>query len=234
MALVRAEQANREAKQGREQAYRALATLIQAEGGLLARPGDASTMSVSTEVEAALRLRPEFRALNSAVLSARAYGRAYAWRWAPSLSLFGNARVFNYDNFARQNHAWAVGGQLDWVLYDGGTRDAQRHAARALAEESDARAAAMADTVRDELANARGTLGTKQSAHAAAERQVDLARETLDLVRTQYEAGHTAQIDLLQAQDSLVAAREAVAQAHLELALADLSLRRAAGTFPGR
>jgi len=235
MALVRAEQADREARQGREQAYRALTTLIQAEaGGLKAKPNDTPIVGESSDPATALRLRPEFRALTSAVTSARAYSRAHAWRWAPSLSLFGNARAFNYDNFARQHHAWVVGGQLDWVLYDGGTRDAQRHAATALADESDARAAAMADSIRDELANARGTLGTKQSAHTAAERQVALALEALDLVRTQYEAGHIAQLDLLQAQDSLVAAREAVAQAHFELALADLSLRRAAGTFPGR
>jgi outer membrane protein TolC len=63
---------------------------------------------------------------------------------------------------------------------------------------------------------------------------VALAIETLDLVRTQYEAGHSAQIDLLQAQDGLVAAKEALAQAHFEVAIADLTLRRAAGSFPGR
>jgi outer membrane protein TolC len=53
-------------------------------------------------------------------------------------------------------------------------------------------------------------------------------------VRTQYEAGGADQIDLLQAQDGLVAAQETLAQAHFEVALADLTLRRAAGTFPGR
>jgi outer membrane protein TolC len=63
---------------------------------------------------------------------------------------------------------------------------------------------------------------------------VDLARETLDLVRIQYEAGQVTQIDLLAAQDNLVAAEEALANAHFDLAVADLSLRRAAGTFPER
>jgi outer membrane protein TolC len=42
-----------------------------------------------------------------------------------------------------------------------------------------------------------------------------------------------AELDLLRAQDDLTAAREALAQAHYELAVADLGLRRAAGTFPG-
>ena len=53
-------------------------------------------------------------------------------------------------------------------------------------------------------------------------------------MRTQYEAGSVTQVDLLQAQDSLVAAQEAIAQAHYDVAIADLTLRRAVGTFPGK
>jgi outer membrane protein TolC len=39
---------------------------------------------------------------------------------------------------------------------------------------------------------------------------------------------------VLQAQDVLVGAEVALAQAHFDVALADLQLRRAAGEFPGR
>ena len=88
--------------------------------------------------------------------------------------------------------------------------------------------------MRDDLANGHDLLDTKRRAQEAAERSVALAMETLELVRTQYEAGNIAQIDLLAAQDGLVAAKEALAQSHFEVALADLSLRRAAGTFPGK
>jgi outer membrane protein TolC len=185
-------------------------------------------------LESALHLRPEFRALELTTKSAEAQQRAQAWRWAPSLSAFGNLHAFNYDNFAGDHHAWAVGLQLDWVLYDGGVRDAQRHAASAQAQEAAALAAVLRDAIRDDLANGHGLLETKRHAQRAAERSVALAIETLDLVRTQYEAGQSAQLDLLQAQDGLVAAKEALAQAHFEVAVADLTLRRAAGSFPGR
>jgi outer membrane protein TolC len=150
------------------------------------------------------------------------------------LSAFGSLRVFNYDNFASEQHAWAIGAQLDWVLYDGGVRDAQRHLARAQAEEAAAQAAVLRDAIGDDLANGHGLLDTKRHAQRAAERSVALALETLELVRTQYAAGNAAQIDLLQAQDGLVAAEEALAQAHFEVAVADLTLRRAAGSFPGQ
>lgn len=234
MALVRAEQAAREAAFGHEQAYRALATLIQAEGELtVAPPVAAGSGREGYDLDTALKLRPEFRAIELSAKSQIAQKRAQAWRWSPTLSAFGNARAFNYDNFARQNHAWAVGAQLEWVLWDGGARDAQRHLADAQARESWARAEVLRDAIRDDLANGRSLLETKRLAQQAAERQVALAEETLDLVRIQYEAGNVAQIDLLQAQDGLTMAKELLAQAHYEVAVTELSLRRAAGTFPG-
>jgi outer membrane protein TolC len=236
LALVRAEQGARESHFAQEQAYRALFTLIQSERSFRVRvavPAAAATAEVVT-LESALHLRPEFRALELGVRSADAQRRAYAWRWAPTLSAFGNLRVFNYDNFAREQHSWAVGAQLDWVLYDGGVRDAQRHLARAQAEEAAAQGAVLRDAIGDDLANSRGLLETKRHAQRAAERSVALALETLELVRTQYAAGNAAQLDLLQAQDGLVAAKESLAQAHFEVAVADLTLRRAAGSFPGQ
>ena len=63
---------------------------------------------------------------------------------------------------------------------------------------------------------------------------VDLSRQTLELVRSQYEVGTATQLDLLTAQDSLVTADVAVAQARFDLALAALSLQRSAGVFPSK
>jgi outer membrane protein TolC len=235
LALVRADQSVREARFGQDQAYRALATLVQVERGfkvapLLATPATDET----TTMDLALRLRSEFRSLGWQVRSAESQKKAYGWRWTPTLSGFGNARIFNYDNFAQQHHAWAIGFQLDWVLYDGGVRDAQRHFAAAQTREAAARADLLRDTIGDDLANNHDLLETKRHAREAAERSVELALETLDLVRMQYQAGNSAQIDLLQAQDGLVAAKEALAQAHFEVAVTDLTLRRAAGTFPAK
>ncbi len=233
LALIRAEQAAREARFGREQAYRALSTLMQSQGDFTVEPNSAFVLTPESDgLDTALRLRPEFRALELGARALVTQSHAYGWRWSPTLSAFGNARIFNYDNFAMQRHAWAVGAQLDWVLFDGGIRDAQRHQADAQAREVRARVEVLRDGIRDDLANQRGLLDTKRHAHDAAERQVALAQETLDLVRTQYEAGSVAELDLLRAQDDLTAAKEALAQAHYEVALADLGLRRAAGTFP--
>ena len=242
LALLRAEQAVREAGLGRDQTYRALGTLIQARAvfkvriGPVAPPATEPTPAPAAgdELASALHLRPEFRALEASVQAEEAERRSHAWRWAPSLSGFGNARIFNYDNFAKQSHAWAVGAQLDWVIYDAGVRDTQRRLAGAQGAEAAARAEVLRDSIRDDLANGRQQLETKGQAQRTFERSVELARETLDLVRTQYEVGVATQVDLLQAQDGLVGAEEALAQAHFDIAIADLTVRRAAGTFPGR
>jgi outer membrane protein TolC len=234
LAVVRAEQSARESRFAQEQAYRALTTLIQSDRPFKVRAiVSPSSREEPTSLDLALRLRPEFRALELSARSAEAQGRANAWRWAPTLSAFGSLHVFNYDNFAVEQHAWAIGAQLDWVLYDGGTRDAQRHLANAQSQEATAQSAVLRDAIGDDLANSHGFLETKRHAQMAAERSVALALETLELVRRQYEAGNSAQLDLLQAQDGLVVAKETLAQAHFEVAIADLTLRRAAGTFPG-
>jgi len=235
IAVLRAEQAKREAELARRESYRALATLMVFEGPFKVVPPVVPEGNLPGDnLSMVLKLRPEFRALQSAQREADLSRTAYALRWAPSISGFANARVFNYDNFAQQRHAWAVGATLDWVIFDGGVRDSQRHLQAARLAEAEARAAVLEDSIKDDLANGKDSLATKIEAQRTAERSVVLARETLDLTRTQYEAGTATQIDLLTAQDALVSAEDSVARAHFDVAAAHLLLRRAAGTFPPR
>jgi outer membrane protein TolC len=88
--------------------------------------------------------------------------------------------------------------------------------------------------VADEVADAKTALTTRQRALTTATRAAQLASETLDMVRTQYQNGAATQLDLLQAQDALITSEVGVAQARFDLALADLTLRRATGAFPER
>jgi outer membrane protein TolC len=236
-ALVRAQQDLAEAENTRAAAYRALATLLGTKEPLTVRAAN----TLPTEPGALDQLvgeaharRPEVAAERATIAAAEATARTNAWRWSPSLSGFANLRGQNYTGFSGDKYAWALGLQLDWVLFDGGARDGQRHAAEAQRREAEARLDLLGDTVADEVANAHGSLATKRKGVGAAQRAVELARETLRLVRAQYEAGTAKQLDVLQAQDVLVGSEVALAQAHFDVALADLQLRRAAGEFPGR
>jgi len=236
-ALVRAQQDLAEAENTRAAAYRALATLLGTKEALTvkvvnelpAEPGELSAL-----VREGQTTRPELAAERAVIAAASASSRAQAWRWSPTLSAFANARLQNYAGFSGDKSAWAVGLSLDWVAFDGGVRDAQRHIADAQRREAEARLDLLGDSVSDDVANARGSLETKRKGVGSAERAVSLARETLRLVRAQYEAGAVKQLDVLQAQDVLVSAEVGLAQAHFDVALADLQLHRAAGEFPLR
>jgi outer membrane protein TolC len=234
LALVRARQAELDAVYARQSAYRALATLIQADHPFTVTVAEVPTAMPDESLGSALKLRPEFRSLELLVSASDAERKAYAWKWAPTLSAFGNARIGNYVGFTGDRYAWAVGLQLDWALFDGGVRDAQRHQAAAQKAQAMAQAQVLSDAIRDDLQNGRELLENKRQARIAATRAVELAQETLDLVRSQYEAGTVTQVALLQAQDNLVLAQEALARARFDVAVADVNLRHTAGTFPGR
>lgn len=235
LALLRAEQALLEAVDTQAQAHRALATMINLREPFVVVPQssiDVLAAPALTLADRALELRPEVLAALRNVAAADATLSSAKWRWAPTVSAFGNFRAFNYAGFSGDNYAWAVGAQLDWLIYDGGARDAQRHLAQAQREENQLRLLQLRDTVHDEVLNARQAADTKRRALETAGRSVELSRSTLDLVRVQHEAGTATQLDLLAAQDNLIAAEVQVAQARFDLALADLSLRKAAGLFP--
>jgi outer membrane protein TolC len=235
VALVRAGQDEADASNTRDAVYRSLVTLLGAHEPIRAQPKDVAlveTASAQALVASARRLRPEFAMYRDAILASEASERSQAWRWAPTLSAFGSGRLSNYAGFAGDKYFWAVGASLDWALYDGGVRDAQRKLASAQGRESAARLDLLTDTVADEVVNAKGTLETKRKALDAATHARDLSNEALTLVRAQYEAGSALQLDVLQAQDSLVSAEVGVVQARFDLSLADLQLKKSAGLFP--
>ncbi len=231
VAHVRARQAELEAADARDRAYRALGTLLQARDFRVVPPAVPSAAQLDAEALAkeALAQRPEGIALERTAAAARARSDAQAWRWAPTLSAFGQLRAFNTQNFAGDQHAWAVGVQLDWALFDGGARDGQRHQADAEAREADAARARQDSVISDEVRSATRALATRRAGLSAAERALDLSQQTLALFRVQYEAGAATQLDLLQAQDGLVGAEVARAAARFELHLAEVALARATG-----
>jgi outer membrane protein TolC len=235
LASVNAEQALREAQDTRDAAYRSLATITGVRDGVRVAPvapsGDAPP-DTHALVERSFDLRPEFGAYRANIAASVEQSKSALWQWAPTLSGFGNANVFNYKGITGDEYSWAFGLQLSWTIFDGGIRDANRRQAEARRIENAERETALQSTIADDIVNASRAVGTKRQGVSSAERAASIAGEALDLVRIQYSAGTATQLDVLQAQDSLIAAEVQRAQARFDLALADLSLRRQSGTFP--
>lgn len=234
LALIQAEQRLREALDGRASAYRTLATLLRIPAGSFKvvpppPPTDTQVAHADELVSQAMERRPE---LLASQLQQRALGQqsfSQLLRWAPSLSLFGNVRLTNATGFAGRIDSYAVGLQLDWLLFDGFARDAQRHALDAQRRDAQLRLEQLRETISDEVLNGRRSVETRKQGLVTAERSVQMARETLDLVRTQYQAGTATQLDLLGAQDTLIQAEVGVAQARFDLSLSVINLRRLTG-----
>ena len=236
VALLRARQAEREAQAAREDAYAQLATLIRTDGALRVMPAEddeQAPLATDTLAAQARAQRPELAAQQQRIEALSAEADALAYRWAPTLSAFGSARAFNYAGFSGQHTALAFGLQLDWLAYDGGARDAERHALEAQVRELLLQRDQLHHAIDDEVRQAARAVEVSRTAVETTELALALSQETLELVRAQYEAGAVPQIELLTAQDGLVAAQVARARARFDLALSRLSLARSAGTFPG-
>lgn len=236
LSVVRAQQAEREAQEQQANVYAQLATLIRAPAGFRVVPPPiesdrAAPAAAESLVATAAGNRPELAAYQMRLEALGANIDALRWRWAPTVAAFGNARAFNYSGFAGRNTAYAFGVQLDWQIFDAGMRDAQRHSLEAQLLDTRLQLEQVRSSVADDVRQARRAIGTKRSALEAAQLAVALSEETLGLVRAQYEAGTALQIDLLAAQDNLIGAEVGLAQARFDVALADLTLQRNAGTF---
>jgi outer membrane protein TolC len=235
LAVVRARQAVVDAEQARATAYRALATVSGVTGAVRAVPSESARddqQPLEQLIAIALERRAEIAAISAHRSAAAERERAGRWRWAPTLSAFANGRSNNYAGFSGDEQAWAAGVQLEWMFYDGGLRDAARHLASAERREHEARLAQLRARIADDVADARGAIDSKSLAVAASERACALAQETLTLARAQRDAGSATELELLQAQDDLVSAEVARAQARYERSLANITLMHALGQFP--
>jgi outer membrane protein TolC len=236
LAYIRAVQQLEETEDLYAQVYRSLATLIQLREPFVVDPvaHEFPDRPLDDLLHDALTLRPELRAYDWSITAARKTELSGWLRWLPQLSGFGRFAAGNYVGFSGKEYSFAAGLQADWLLYDGGVRDANRHQAAAQRRQTELQLAQLRDTISDDVAKAQRDLKTKRDALRTAEKAVTLSTETLGLVRAQHAAGTATQLDLLQAQDALANSEAAVAQARFDYALGELQLERNTGVFPPR
>ncbi len=234
LALLQARQRLLESQDVRAAAYRTLGTMLQLDSSALrVVPAPVAAPLPSAEqqlIAEALQRRPEVASLEETVRAAQAQVRSTALRWAPTLSGFGNLRLTNATGFAGRADYYSLGLQLDWLIFDGFSRDAQRHSAQAQQRDAELGLSQLRDNIADEVYNGRRTLLTRHKGLLTAERAVQMAKDTLELVRVQYESGTGTQLDLLTAQDQLILAEVGLAQARFDQALAVINLRRLTGS----
>ena len=108
LALVRASRWPCEASHSRDQTYALAHTLVQPRSRSASAPPNRHRRSRRSSDADHLQLRPDF-GQSSSRQRRRQEPKTEASKWSPSVSAFGNARKFNYQNFAFDHYSWAVG-----------------------------------------------------------------------------------------------------------------------------
>ncbi|MGH7470245.1 MAG: TolC family protein [Longimicrobiales bacterium] len=186
----------------------------------------------SISAEEVIRTRPDVSSAESRLAASRAVVSAARADYLPRLSLvagagytasavdrFGNDGTFNY----------VVGPVISWPAFDMGRVKARADEAQAQELEARARFEHAVLLAREQLATttvryraARARLGLLREAAAASERAADLAR-------LRYEGGVADFLQVLDAERTVLAAQDQLAQARTEAVEAYVALARARG-----
>ncbi|RDD96409.1 RND transporter [Paracoccus pantotrophus] len=187
-------------------------------GGGQPRARYSASVGVPADV---VRVRPDVRMAERNLAAAAAdVGEARA-AFYPRLTLSGSITPTN-------GKSWSFGPQISLPLFSGGANQARLSAAEARAEQARlAWQAAVLGAV-EEVENALAGYNRDARAVAAQSRLVENARETVNLTRSSYELGEADFFPVLDAERSLLSARQELAAAIRQQALNFVALSAAA------
>lgn len=126
---------------------------------------------------------------------------------------------------------WSVGLAFSWTIWDGGAREVavKENDAKIAAAEADLRGAE--SKVREEVKSAIVSLNSARSNIINAKEQLRLARENSDMVNVNFNAGVATQLDVSDANTSLIGAELNLIAQTMQAQISALTLLKAAGLF---
>ena len=175
---------------------------------------------------------PALQAAKSAVEAAdAAVGRAESGWW-PQVGLRGSViydRGFIEDG---DKLSYVAGLGVTWSVWDGFETSGRVDEARAEAAERRAALDRLDRRLRLAVAEARIRVRDARARVEQSTRAIELAEESVDLVRTRFEEGVALPTQLIDAETELTRARVRRARAEADLGVAAVELRRALGLTP--
>lgn len=176
--------------------------------------------------------RPDVRAGELRIEAAQR-GVTSSWLdYLPTLTLIGNYQATQNTGFSGDPDSWNVILSLDWLLFDGGLRRANRHQRASELRELRLRQRLLERDVARSVRQARRDLKTARVALTTTQERLRLARQNRELVLSRYRAGLGTSLELVEADDALRKAEVAVIAEELNLALKGLELLQTLGFDP--
>jgi len=191
----------------------------------------ASTVPVdeATAVQAALANRPELRSAEAAERAARLGAAAVRAERLPRLDLaadYGLSGLNPVDAFPTYNLAV----QVSMPVFDGFRREARQEQQQLVAQEARVRQGDVRAQVEADVRSALLDVATGEDQQRIAAERLRLANEELSQAQERFANGLAGNIEVINAQQNLVRARDAVIEAQSASAAARVSLARATGT----
>ena len=176
----------------------------------------------------ALTSRPDLAAEQARGDAARRQGAAISAELAPRLALAadggGNGPTVGSMIFTRE-----IGIQLVWPILDGFRREARKDESNAQVSQSDVRLRELRLQVAADVDAALLQLRSAEAQVEIAGERLELAQDELSQAQERYKAGVAGNLDVINAQQSLVRARDVDIDARFVAAAARVALARAAG-----
>ncbi|RYG35547.1 TolC family protein, partial [bacterium] len=197
-----------------------------------ADPGNLPTPPASADqtVTTALTLRPELKAIDAQRQGLRQQRRVTEAGDDPTLSVGVNyGRNFDAAGFGNRENQTTANVTVSWPFFDGG---ATRYRVRQVRQDEEQARIQMEQqklTISQEVRNALINLTTARQRLDNAERQVTLAEEVYRLAGIRRDAGEGTYVEVVDAQNQLVQARNGVVNARYDYLTAYSQLQRAVG-----
>lgn len=175
----------------------------------------------------AMRTRPEIREADAQLAVAEEQIKAIKAGRLPSVNAFGNTGPTGFINHLLNTYTYGV--QVNWSIFEGGRRDAQRQQQEAVAKQIDVQRRDLRQQVQLDVRSALIDIASAREAVDAAQTRVSLAQTEVDQARERFRAGVASNADVATASLTLNSARTALVDALAAYQGARVSLARAEG-----
>ena len=184
-------------------------------------------------LETALSRRADLQALVSEEASRKEAVAIAAGGMKPTVKLSASYQFNDTSSSLAASNAneWTATLSVNIPVSDGGYAKGLVKSKKALQEQARQSVEKKKDLIREETLTAGMTLVSTLETAGAAEKNVELARESLRLAEVGYREGVNTQLDVLQARTSLTEARQKLSLSLKEHNLAYVGLRMAEGTL---
>lgn len=230
--LARAEQDVTRSKGQFEGARSALAALLDRDPDFdVARPSEPPLPPRIDDIDRIAQARSDVEAAKLMVEIAEKQRTSNTLSYLPNVGFTARYQLANVAGFTGENGSWALSLGLNWTLWDGGLREAERREANAMLEEASASLAAAENRAKDELRRALVDLASARANRVKAQKQLELAAEHQQLVQVNAAAGIATAVEIADARAALLGAELAKLAETLNAELATLRLAKVTGAF---